>query len=257
MQDIEKKALRLLELEKLILEAFIKWKLKDLAQLITEFRNIKKKIKLTFIEKGVLTGIKDRKAQRLIQQISSGEYLDIEERFQNASIKEFLSGELDEHELEELGSDEFYSWFSHYEYIDGMLKVGALILGVGIDKIPQLLSPCIQQIRHCFVFQQYLAVCALCRTAMEISIRNICLKKGILEDDQGKIINLRQYQEKLGKMINKVSKGDLRKRLHALRDKMNGVIHGRRNVKRDEAKKIVKDTLKAIQDLYYEYEERR
>ncbi|HUU28984.1 MAG TPA: hypothetical protein VM123_14340 [archaeon] len=253
MHDIEKKTLRLLELEKLIVKAVVNWDIKELVDKIEEFTSIKKAIKKFLIENPVLTNIKDRKAQELIQKISSGEYLDIEERFKTAQLGELLSDELDESELEELGFDLFFSWFSHLDYVREMYEVGALILGV--SKLPENLYPCIKQVRKCFVFQQYLAVCTLCRTALEISVRDICIKKGLLKKEQNKIIDIRTYQENLSSMINKVSKGDLRIKLHTLRDKMNFIIHGHRDVGIGEAKEILTETFKTIQDLYYQHEQ--
>ncbi|MFC1556954.1 hypothetical protein ACFL6I_19655 [candidate division KSB1 bacterium] len=98
----------------------------------------------------------------------------MKELFKVVCIEEYFLDELAESEIEQLGLDLFYSWFSHYEYIEGFCSIGTLILEKG--KIPDYLAHFLDEARICYAFQQYSAVYSLCRTILEITVRNVCIK---------------------------------------------------------------------------------
>lgn len=112
-----------------------------------------------------LPDINDKFAKEILHKISQGEALPAERAFQGSVLEEYFVDELHENEIEQLGSDLFYSWFSHYEYIEGLYNIGSLILSIG--KIPENLVHFIHEARNCYAFQQYSAVYSLCRTILD------------------------------------------------------------------------------------------
>ena len=151
---------------------------------------------------------------------------------------------LDDSEIEQLGSDLFYSWYSHYEYIETLYDIGSLIVSI---TIPEALKTYVSEARSCFAFQQYNAVYGLCRTILESAIRHSCERKGYLKRG-GNVVDIESY--KPAELINKAAKGDLRDRVKDIYSKTSTLLHGRKTIKSEDAKKMFRDTLKAVQDLY-------
>jgi hypothetical protein len=165
--DVIQKALRLKELDKLIIKAIATWDIEEFSKCLVEFNESKKHIRSYGLEHPLvnLQEIENLDARLIIAKINSGEPFSVEKAMSGSELKEFLKGELDENDIENLGSDLFYSWFSHYEYIEGLYEIGSLTLSCG--KVPANLSKFVDEARHCYTFQQYNAVFSLCRTILE------------------------------------------------------------------------------------------
>lgn len=253
--EMIQKALRLKELDKLIIKAIATGDVEQLSKYIVEFNNSKKHIRSYGLEHPLvnLQEIENPDARLIIQKIMSGEPLSVEKAMSGSTIEEFLNGELDENDIENLGSDLFYSWFSHYEYIQGLYEIGSLVLSCG--KIPDNLSRFVDEARNCYTFQQYNAVFSLCRTIIEICIKDLAVINEILPRDSCNIRQLSSRTPELYELINqlcdRVSVFDkIRKPLHKVRTGTNYIIHGNRIVKREEAKNILKQTLMVVHELY-------
>jgi hypothetical protein len=144
---------------------------------LAEWIRVKKQIRLATLETSVLLipGLVNKEARTIIQKINMGEKLPFEEIFNGTVFEELFETELNDDEIGCLESDVFYSWFSGYDYVRELYSVGTLIAGVG--DLPGSLSMFVDELRLCYVFQRYLAVYALCRAVLEISVRDIYKNK--------------------------------------------------------------------------------
>jgi hypothetical protein len=252
---LTQKALRLKELNKLIIKAVATWDIDQLGKYIVEYNETKKQIR-TYSFEHPLINLKDitsADARVIIQKIASGESLSVEKSIMGGKIEEFLKGELDEDEIDKIGSELFYSWFSHHEYVVSLYEIGSLTLSCG--SIPAHLSVFVNEARHCYTFQQYNAVFSLCRTVLEICIKDLAVVNGILSADSHNVRQMSSRVPDLYDLINQLcdkfgERGNVRKQLHKVRTKTNYIIHGNRVVKRDEAKEVLRETLSAIHQLF-------
>lgn len=253
--SLTNKALKLIKLDKDIIKAVIN-KDDKLLELIIEFVVFKKGIKLSLTDIPFsVTKTHDKKAREIIQKISLGEPLplqadDIARRFEKSyesSTGEKLNlNALSGDELDEMVSDLFYSWFSPQAYIEGLYEIGSLTVGV---TVPDLLVTYVQEARSSYAFQNYNAVYSLCRTIIEASIRDICLRKKLIKEKENNVYFFKSYS--VGELISKVSKGDMKDRIHKIfYEKTSPLIHGRKTITSKEAKETFKDTLKMVHDLY-------
>lgn len=85
----------------------------------------------------------------------------------------------------------FHSWYGAGEYIDGMLEIGPLIARA--EDLPAELKGFVHELRQCYAFQQYLAVCVLCRTCIEIALRHICELEGFFDPESDKYSITQSY----------------------------------------------------------------
>lgn len=253
--SIIQKALRLKELDKLIIKAIAIWDLDQFSEYVVEFNDAKKHIRSYGLEHPLLNlqEIEDQDARLIIEKIMSGEPLSVEKAMSGSTIEEFLKGELDENEIENLGSDLFYSWFSHYEYIEGLYEIGTLTLSCG--KVPDNLSKYVDEARHCYVFQQYNAVFSLCRTILEVCIKDLAIAYKILPKDSHNVKYMKSRMPDLFDLINQLCDQfapfkQIKNRLHKIRLQSNFIIHGNRLVKKEEAKDTLKETLLVVHQLY-------
>jgi len=258
-----KNALKLKEIEKLAVGVLLdrEWNPKRLRELFNEHNNLKKEIKVALIDFPVAK-IRDRRAQKILQKISAGEPLPTDER--QIKIYEHLSGEkfnvddldvgLDNDEAGELGMSRLYEWWSHYEYIEGLYEIGSLIMGI---TVPAELERLVNEARHCYAFQQYMAVYSLCRTILEVSIRDIAFKRRLIREDEGnvaylesrRLVGVRVKERDLIRMITQKN-SRLRDRINEIYTQTSILIHGRKPKDLGGPKEVFKETLSCIHDLY-------
>ena len=112
--DIITKALRLKELDKLIIKSIATVDMEHFLEYISEFHQSKKDLRSYALEHPVvnLHDIENVDARFIIQKIMSGEPFPVEKAITNSSLEEFLKGELDDNDLDELGKELFYSWLA-------------------------------------------------------------------------------------------------------------------------------------------------
>jgi hypothetical protein len=253
--EIIQKALRLKELDKLIIKAIATSDIDHFAEHIVEFNTAKKLIRSYGLAHPLVNmqEIEDQNVHLIIQKVISGEPFSVEKALSGSTIEEFLKGELDENEIEKIGSDLFCSWFSHYEYIQGLYEIGALAISCG--KVPENLSKFVNEARHCYTFQQFNAVFSLCRTILEVCIKDVATICKILPADMHNIRQTASHTPDLYDLINQLSDqftifAPIRGQLHKVRRETNYIIHGNRLVKKEKAKDILKETLLVIHRLY-------
>lgn len=140
---------------------------------LAEWIRIKKQIRFASLATSLfcVPGSENEEVRTIIQKINLGEKLPFEKIFSGTEFEELFDAELNDDEINRLESDMFYSWFSGYDYVKELYSVGALIAGVG--DLPSSLSAFVDELRLCYVFQRYLAIYALCRAVLEITILDL------------------------------------------------------------------------------------
>lgn len=239
-------AIKLDRLNRDVVKAVVEWNPDNIGKSLKEYIDTKVKIKTALIDFPVAK-IHDNLAKNVLSKIGQGESFqadNIIKMLESQSEEKVSLEALDESEIEQLGSDLFYSWYSHYEYIEALYDIGSLIVSI---TIPEALKTYVSEARSCFAFQQYNAVYGLCRTILESAIRHTCERKGYLKRG-GNIVDIESY--KPAELINKAARGDLRDRVKDIYSKTSTLLHGRKTIKSEDAKKMFRDTLKAVQDLY-------
>lgn len=229
-----------------IVKLVLEWNIDELGEALQEYVDLKKKIKKTLIDYPVAK-IHDKLAQDVLTRVIQDDPFQADnvlKMFESKSDEPLEFEKLDYSEIEEL-QDLFYSWYSHYEYLEGLYEIGSLIIGYSI---PEALSSYVSEARSCFAFQQYNAVYGLCRTILEAAIRHRCERKGLLRPSGSQVLDFESYQP--SELINKATKGQLRERVKNIYSNTSTLLHGRKTVSSGEAKKMFRDTLKAVQDLY-------
>lgn len=170
-------------------------------------------------------------------------------------------------EIDQLASDEFYSWFSGEDYVRDKIKGQLLILQS--ERLPQFLSDYVGEIRECFTFQQYIAAFVLCRTVFEIAARDLTQKRRLLKEGSKNWDYVKDYVEQQLEKNNRTlekyvptlevyidllslvpSFENFKQEMHELRIEGNRVVHANKTVVRSECQKMVKDTFWLIHKLY-------
>jgi hypothetical protein len=214
---------------------------------LSEYQALRRDIRTHLLDQAVIS-ISDLDAVALLQKITTGEGLPTDkvlQRIHSASGSDQPPEEFGEDDLEALGSDLFYSWFSHYEYIRGLAELRPLVVSGAVG---ESVSRLVRQIKDCYAFQQYDAAYSLCRAAIEASIRDICVRLQLFPDLGENVILFEKFS--WTQLRDKVSSGDLRQRLSALYSDLSAVLHARKSVPKDEAHRAFEDTLQIIEQLY-------
>jgi len=252
IDEIVKKSLRLKELDKLIIKSIAMLDVKQFPKYMVEFHDLKKQVKKYILENPVidLQYIKKPEVRSIIQLIVAGEPFQVDRVLAASSL---LTGELDEVDLDELGSDLFYSWFCSDDYIRGLCEIGALVISCG--ELPANLTRFVYEARDCYAFQQYNAVFSLCRTILEVCIKDLAAIYKLIPSDSGNVRQMKSRNPELNELINQICDANnifrgVRNQLHKIRRETNFIIHGNRIVKKQEAKDMLKDTLSVIHKLY-------
>ena len=179
-------------------------------------------------------------------------------------------GSIDFNSEDELTANHLYDWIGPYDYIEDLRNAGAIL--VASKELPENFSHVVYTIKKCYAFQQYLAVIVLCRTALEIALRDLYIKLGFTE--KGSPTNSIAYnyfverrKDKNRKYTNEYdpSPEDLRKlicrlpeyeeyedELSDLYGKLSRVIHGSAESAKgkNKAEEFMKETVWLIHDLY-------
>ena len=133
--DLINDALRLKELDRLVVKATIEGTVKDQFKLLDEFRNLKKSIKIRLIDT-TIAKINNKEVRFIMNRIVN-EYLFESDKIlvnlENITGVQFCVDALEIEETDQLESDLFYSWFSGLEYINVIL-VGEIEKRAGKEK---------------------------------------------------------------------------------------------------------------------------
>jgi len=189
----------------------------------------------------------------VLNYIATGKPLNVEVLFREAGLGDLISDALTLEETDAIGLDVFYPCFSHHEYVEGLYEVGGLILAAGA--LPPNLKDLVQEASHCYAFQQYIAVFALSRAILEVALRDLCLKYGVLKPDQGNVKQMPTRFPPLYDMLTDLCAemptfAVLRAELDDVRRQTNYIVHGNRVVTAGEANNILQDTFHVVHRLY-------
>lgn len=162
-------------------------------------------------------------------------------------------------------SNEFYANFSGGEYIENKILAGSII--VRLEQAPEHLERVVSEIRECFAFQRYIAVAILCRTAIEIVLRDIYSKKGFesegtyqYEQAQKRfrrlkgVDHLREYIPTLFDMESLVCSlpayKHMKSQIAEVRTRANSIVHGHTVPSKDKATELMRTTQHLMHELY-------
>lgn len=115
-------------------------------------------------------------------------------------------------------------------------------------KVPTKLNKFITEAKSNICDENYNAVFSLCRTILEIALKDIGINLGKVED----IINSRQFYKKYPpyELIDSVSQGKLCGRIHVLYDSISPLVHGYKTVGKVKATYTYNETLDVIEEMY-------
>ena len=261
MEELVQKVDRLEALYHAVLDAAIEEQdVQKAHKCLKEYQQVRQDIRLRLFANSVMqVDVSDKKVLDHLQNISSG--ADLPSGF----LKGLFQDTLDVEQVVELSKELFFSWFDPYSYIEDLYEVGSLVIGAG--RLPDYLEELVSEMRHCFVFKQYHATCALCRTVLEISVRDIFELQGLDDPHSDNYIYVEQRISRsnrrwfmddpnppLSQMIGMLcllrSYRHMKKELRDIVSRGNDMVHGNRSVTRDEAEYMLRKTLRLIHDLY-------
>jgi len=247
-EQIEREAIRLDELDRQVVEAIVTNVFSRLPELIAEFLELRSRIQSAQIASVVLP-IASEKALLVLRRLREGTPFHTDrlmKSFQSRSNETIPFDELTDAEIDELGSQHFYSWFSHYEYVRGLYGLGTLIV---TSSIPDRVRAYLAEVRECYAFQQFHAVLALCRAFIEAAARDICEQRGLIGTHDCAVIDVNE--RRFNPLIRAISDGTLRSRANSLYYGLaSPVVHGTRSVDGSDAREAIKGTLSLVEDLY-------
>ena len=245
--SIQDDALRLSALDRRLVKAVVEWNTEDLSNALVEYQALRKNLKVRLLDEPVSL-IEDTEAAEIVKKILGGSGLPsdkmIAQLLSHLNV-DGLFAEFDEDEIAQLGADLFYNWFSHHEYITGLIELRPLIVG---GKVSESVSRLVRQAKNCYAFQQYDAAYSLCRTIIEACVRDICVQRQLFPDLGENAVLFEKHR--WCDLRDKVSSGSLRESLKILYADLSTVLHGRKSVNRDDARQVFKNTLQVVEQLY-------
>ncbi len=249
--DPIKSALRLNEINGFIVKAVIEGSKQELFALLEEFRYLKKSIRMDLMDTPVLT-IENTEARVIMNRIISEYPFEADKilaDLENVMGEPLRFNELEPKETDELQSDLFHSWCNAHDYIQGLYEIGALVLDVAA---PKILSGFVSEARSCYALRKYIALYSLCRTIMEIAIRDIGTRKRFIEEEPRNVARFEKYQkDNILQQIGQISSGNLQRKIKNIYyQKTCFPIHRPETVTRQEAKELFGETMTAVQELY-------
>ena len=245
--SLQDDALYLAELDRRVIRDLLDDNNEDFGSAISDYITLRRDIYKRILASPAST-IQDSEAADILRQISGGHGLPSDkviERLVQQTGENYSIESLSEGEINELGDKLFYPWFSHYDYIQGLAELRPLILH---HHIPEFISRLVKEIKECYAFQQYDAAYSMCRTFIEACIRDICVRYKLFPDLDDDVILFGKCH--WGTLRDKVSSGDVRKRLDILYAELSTLVHGRKCVSQDQARQAFSDTLEIVEAMY-------
>ena len=239
--------LRLTRLDRQVVQALFEGNTEEFPRALGAYLELRSNLKREMLDESVIS-VEDATTREILHKISSGDGLrsdKIVERIQELGGGDLEVGELDDADVEELGSELFYSWYSHHEYVRALAELRPLILRSDASESVKRLTG---QIKSCYAFQQYDAAFGLCRTLLEASIRDICVRRRLLPEPDNDAVLLEKYSWE--RLRNKISCGPLNGRLKNLYGRLSEVLHARRAVEIADVRDVFGETLLVVEELY-------
>jgi hypothetical protein len=235
--------LELAALDRRVVRAIMESNQRDLKTTLSIYQKLRRDIRKYLLDQTAVS-IASPEAIALVQKITTGEGLPTDKIIKHIGGTEELL-DFSHDELEELGSELFYSWFSHYEYVSGLAELRPLTVS---GSVGEGVSRLVRQVKDCYAFQQYDAAYGLCRTVIEACVRDICVRCQLFPNFGENVVLFEEF--KWSELRDKVSSGTLRQRLKRLYSDLCAVLHARKTVAKDEARSAFEETLQVVEQLY-------
>ena len=241
-------ALRLAELDRQVVQTLIEANTEKLSHVLSAYLKLRVGLKRQMLDESVIS-VEDATACEVLHKIASSDGLQsdkfVKRLKQLKGYDALATGEFDDADIEELGSKLFYSWYSHHEYVRALDELRPMILRCDTSESVERL---VERVRRCYAFEQYDATFGLCRTLLEASIRDICVRRGLFPELSNNAIlyekcNWRQLRDR-------VSSGRLNEKLKDLYGRLCEVLHARKAVVSKDAREVFLETLLVIEKLY-------
>lgn len=246
--SIQDDLLKLAELNKRVIQAVLDDDQTGLINALTDYQTLRKSLRTHFLDQ-TTASIDSVDAAEILHKICGGDGLATDKLIESLSSESEPDrpfAEFGDEELAAIGSDLFYSWFSHYEYITGLAELRPLVIR---SPVGESVSGLLRQVKDCYAFQQYDAMYALCRTVLEASIRDICLLGKLLPHLSDNEILFEHITWK--QLRNAVSSDPIQeRRLVCLYSELCSVVHARKSVTKDEARLLFEETIQVVEQLY-------
>lgn len=245
--SLQDDALRLAELDRRIIRDLLEKNTDDFGDAVGAYLELRGDLKKRLLEHPT-AAIENTAAAEVLRKIAGGDGLpsdEVVERLIRYSNQEFDIHAFTDGELDELGHELFYPWFSHYDYVEGLAQLRPLILR---HPVPKFVSRLVGEIKECYAFQQYDAAYSMCRTLIEACIRDICVRRNFFPDLDENIILFGKYH--WGTLRDKVASGTTRDRLNDLYSELSKLVHGRKSVTQQQAREAFKETLEVVEKMY-------
>ena len=237
-------------LDRRAVKAAVDQDVEDLIPAIREYQILRKSIRTRLLPQSVAS-IHDAAAADILRKITTGAGLPTDriiDHILSMTGSDQLPDEFSDEDMDTIGSHLFYSWFSHFEYVTGLSELRPLVIRTPVrENIVQL----VKQIKNCYAFQQYEATYSLCRTVIEYSIRDICVRCNLFPDLDENVILFEKFTWR--ELREKVSSGSLEDDLKQIYSDFSMALHGRKTVSKDEARLAFGKTLHAVERLYMEH----
>ncbi len=247
--SLQDDALRLAELDRKVVRSLLEGDTDELGRALGAYMELRKVLKARLLDESAIP-VANADAAAVLRKISTGDGLPSDkviERLAAQTGEDIEAFEFDGEEIEQLGSDLFYSWFSHHDYIRGLADLRPLILRVAV---PESVSQLVGQVKGCYAFQQYDAAYALCRMVIEASVRDICVQRRLFPNLGDNVALFEKFR--WCDLRDRVSSGPLRERLRKLYADLSAVVHSRKSVSQKEARVAFEETLQVVEQLYAE-----
>lgn len=223
---------------------------KALANKVKYFINLRNRVKEEFMHASFIEE-ENEIAQQVLEKINEQLKFTADHLIENAFKTRLLSihdrSNLDDDYLylDEGALEEFYSFFNPYDYYKRLVDGGIVVTPVDIPGDIRIL---LDEARSCYGFKHFNAMTALCRSAIEMTLRDIGIKTGKVSEIRDTLVFYQEYPP--SKLIHLVTKGDLQRKTKLIYGKLSEAIHGFKIVDADEAKNDLNRTLKIVSSLY-------
>lgn len=239
--------LQLAALDRRVVRALVESDWDALKTALDAYEKLRRDIRSHLLDQPAVS-VADADAVAVLRRITTGEGLPTDmliKHLRSVSGEEKAFSEFSDDDLDKRGSELLYSWFSHYEYVSGLAELRPLVLTGSVgDSVSRL----VRQVKNCYAFQQYDAAYGLCRVVIEASVRDICVRRKLFPDLGENVVLFEKFN--WSQLRDKVSSGVLRERLGRLYSDLSAVLHGRKTVEKDEARRAFEETLQVVEELY-------
>jgi hypothetical protein len=245
--SLQDDALRLAELDRRIIRNLLEKNTDDFGVAIGAYIELRRDLQKRLLGHST-AAIENSAAADILRKVAGGGGLpsdEVIERFVQHSDANYSIESLTDGELDTLGHELFYPWFSHYDYVQALAELRPLILR---HPMPEFVSRLVAEIKKCYAFQQYDAAYSMCRTLIEACIRDICVRRNLFPDLDENVILFGKYS--WGTLRDKVSSGSVRNRLNDLYSELSTLVHGRKCVTQQQARQAFREALEIVEEMY-------